>query len=168
MVNFGLGTSKKFLFSHLTIKWQKMGISSILAIFYFYRPLNHSQRNSSDNPESDKHYQRPVHSYEDQRFWLVYVHSEAQIVNFRRWSSIPDVHFCPELRVLMVELNVFYKKILFVTVYCIFQTRTLRIQYSQFGTKMYIWYTAPSAKINYLGFTMSVNLIKFIKITVLR
>ena len=38
-------------------------------------------------------------------------HSKAQIVNFRRWSSIPDVHFCPELRVLMVELNVFYKKI---------------------------------------------------------
>ena len=38
-------------------------------------------------------------------------------------------------------------------VYCIFQTRTLSIQYSQFGTKMYIWYTASSAKINYLGFT---------------
>ena len=51
----------------------------------------------------------------------------------------------------------FYKKILFVTVYYIFQTRTLRIQYSQFGTKMYIWYTAPSAKINYLGFTLIVS-----------
>ena len=30
----------------------------------------------------------------------IYAHNEAQIVNFRRWSSIPDVHFCPELRVL--------------------------------------------------------------------
>ena len=47
---------------------------------------------------------------------LVLIHKEVQIVNFRRWSSIPDVHFCPKLGVLMVELNVFYKKILFVTV----------------------------------------------------
>ena len=38
-------------------------------------------------------------------------HIEVQIVNFRRWSSIPDVHFCPKLRVLMVELTVFdFKK----------------------------------------------------------
>ena len=32
---------------------------------------------------------------------LLQTHSEAQIVNFRRWSSIPDVQFCPDLRVLM-------------------------------------------------------------------
>ena len=54
----------------------------------------------------------------------------------------------------MEELNVFYKKILFATVHCIFQTRTMRILWAIFGTKMYIWYTAPLAKINYLGFYM--------------
>ena len=30
----------------------------------------------------------------------------------------------------------------------------MRILWAIFGTKMYIWYTALSAKINYLGFTM--------------
>ena len=45
-------------------------------------------------------------------------HIEAQIVNFWRWSSIPDVQFCPDLRVLMVELNVLCKNILFLVMYC--------------------------------------------------
>ena len=34
-----------------------------------------------------------------------YGHSEAQIVNFRQWNSIPDVNFCPELRVLIVDVE---------------------------------------------------------------
>ena len=29
----------------------------------------------------------------------IFIHSEAQIVNFRQWSSIPDVYFCPELTI---------------------------------------------------------------------
>ena len=36
-------------------------------------------------------------------FWnlcMYRLHNEAQIVNFCRWSNIPDVHFCPKLRVL--------------------------------------------------------------------
>ena len=39
----------------------------------------------------------------------------------------------PGLKVIVF----FYKKILFVTVYFIFQIRTLRIQYFQFGIKMF-------------------------------
>ena len=52
-------------------------------------------------------------------------------------SNVSVVHFCSKLRVLMVELNIFHKNFLFVTIYSIFQIRSLKIQYSQFGTKMY-------------------------------
>ena len=98
-------------------------------------------------------YKRDSESVYAQLIWSHH-HSDAWLVNFRRWSSIPDVHFCPKFRVLAVELNVFYKLVLFVTVYCIFQTRTMRIQWAILGMKMYIWYTAQSAKINKPRVTM--------------
>ena len=64
---------------------------------------------------------------------VILTHSEFQPT----YQSTISEHFYPKLRVLMVELNVFCKKI-FVTIYLIFQTRIIiRIQYSQFGIKMF-------------------------------
>ena len=49
-------------------------------------------------------------------------------------QSTRSVHF---YRKLMVELNIFFIKTLFLTIYFMVQTRTQRIQYSQFAIEMY-------------------------------
>ena len=84
--------------------------------------------------------------WQDRKFdlkqcWVSWVRNRAPLRVKCEVRCTKCVDLCPKLRVLMVELKLFYKKILFViTTYIfhnLFQTRTLIIQYSQFGTKMY-------------------------------
>ena len=83
---------------------------------------------------------------ENRTFWNpLYSHIEAQIVNFRQWSSIPAVQFCPDLRVLMVGQNVFLN-ILFLTMYC-----NSKLQLWEFFGQFLEYKCTLSAKINYIS-----------------
>ena len=87
------------------------------------------------------------------------MHIEAWLESFSQGNRVPECTFLSQIESIVGRAKCFFiKKILFVTVHCIFQTWTMRILRAIFETKMYIWYTAPSTKINYLGFTMSMRL----------